>query len=88
MYAMVKLEPNSTGYNYFDSKEVGYEMQFELYHYLQKRLSKKPVVIEHADMVRDPASTLSKLCSALGIAFDSAMLRFSVPLPTHASGLW
>ena len=46
MYSIVALDPNSTGYEYFDSDEVGFESQLD---YLEQRLQRRPTVLDHQD---------------------------------------
>eukprot|EP00040_Diaphanoeca_grandis_P024194 m.132726 g.132726 ORF g.132726 m.132726 type:complete len:352 (-) comp29628_c5_seq2:182-1237(-) len=87
MYSIVAME-NGTGYTYVDPEEIGYEGQFEMFNYVTKHLRKKPVVLDHADLMRDPESALRTFCLALDLAFDPAMLTFTKPLPPHAHGLW
>lgn len=51
------------------------------------RIGRAPPVIDSADVLRDPAGTLSALCSALGLAWDAAMLAW--PAGRHpADGVW
>ena len=51
------------------------------------RLGRAPPVIDSADILRDPPAMLQKLCSALGIAWDPAMLHWKAGLhPTD--GVW
>jgi hypothetical protein len=51
------------------------------------RLGRAPPVIDSADILRDPPAMLQKLCSALGIAWDPAMLHWEAGLhPTD--GVW
>ena len=51
------------------------------------RLGRAPPVIDSADILRDPPAMLQKLCSALGIVWDPAMLHWEVGLhPTD--GVW
>jgi hypothetical protein len=88
MYSIVTMAPNATGYAYFDAEEVGYEAQLDLFRHLEKRTGKRPVVVDHADLMQNPRATLTKFCAALDIPFDPAMLMFTNPLPPHANGLW
>lgn len=51
------------------------------------RLGKAPAVVDSADVLRDPAGTLSALCDALGIGWTDAMLHW--PAGRHAAdGIW
>jgi hypothetical protein len=44
-------------------------------------------VVDAADVLRDPRTTLSALCAALGIDFDDAMLAWP-PGPRKTDGVW
>ena len=61
--------------------DLGYPQQLEIF-----RRHGGPVV-DAADVLKDPAGTLSALCSALGIEFDTAMLRWE-PGRRHTDGVW
>lgn len=51
------------------------------------RLGHAPPVVDSADVLADPAGTLSRLCAALEIVWDAAMLHW--PAGPHASdGVW
>ena len=51
------------------------------------RLGEAPPVIDSADVRRDPARVLLRLCGALGIAWDSAMLKWKAG-PRASDGIW
>ncbi|MFC0533778.1 sulfotransferase-like domain-containing protein [Phytohabitans kaempferiae] len=61
--------------------DLGYAQQVELF-----RTRGGPVV-DAADLLRDPAGVLSRLCAALGIAFDPAMLGWA-PGRRDTDGVW
>jgi hypothetical protein len=61
--------------------DLGYPQQAEIF-----RRYGGPVV-DAADVLRDPAGTLSRLCDALGIGFDPAMLSWP-PGPRTTDGVW
>ena len=61
-YAKVRGEPTLA--------DLGYAQQVEIF-----RAHGGPVV-DAADVLRDPAGTLQRLCGALGIAWDPAMLAW------------
>ncbi|MFF5231939.1 HAD family hydrolase [Dactylosporangium sp. NPDC000521] len=61
-YAKVRGEPALA--------DLGYEQQVEIF-----RAYGGPVV-DAADVLRDPAGTLSRLCAALGVPWDPAMLAW------------
>ncbi|WP_433824739.1 HAD family hydrolase [Actinoplanes sp. CA-015351] len=72
-YAKVRGEPTLD--------DLGYPQQLEIF-----RSFGGPVV-DAADVLRDPATTLGRLCEALGIGFDEAMLSWA-PGPRAEDGVW
>ena len=56
--------------------DVGFVQQAEIFAREADRLGHAPPVVEGIDVLRDPAGTLSKLCEALGIPWDAAMLSW------------
>jgi hypothetical protein len=66
--------------------DIGFALQAELYDHC-RALGQRPVVVDSADIRRDPEGMLRALCAALEIAFDPAMLCW----PTGgnpADGVW
>ena len=51
------------------------------------RLGRAPPVVDSADVLNDPAGTLSRLCAALGLAWDAAMLHWPAG-PRETDGVW
>jgi hypothetical protein len=72
-YAAVRGEPTL--------EDLGFTQQVEIF-----RRFGGPVV-DSADLLRDPRSTLTALCSALGLAFDETMLSWT-PGPRATDGVW
>lgn len=72
-YTRVRSDPTSA--------ELGYERQAELY----ERFGGP--VLDAADVLRDPERSLRRLCAALGLAFDPAMLGWN-PGPRPTDGVW
>jgi len=72
-YARVRGEPTLA--------DLGYPQQVELF-----RAHGGPVV-DAADVLRDPAAVLPRLCAALGVDFDPAMLTWR-PGPRATDGVW
>lgn len=50
-------------------------------------LGKAPPVVDSADILRDPAGVLARLCAALGIPWDPAMLSWP-PGRRETDGIW
>lgn len=66
---------------------LGTDKQVEFFDREADRLGHAPPVIDSADILRDPPAMLQKLCAALGIDWDPAMLRWEAGLhPTD--GIW
>lgn len=66
---------------------LGTDKQVEFFDREAARLGHAPPVIDSADILRDPPAMLAKLCAALGIDWDPAMLRWDAGL--HGTdGIW
>jgi hypothetical protein len=72
-YARVRGEPTLA--------DLGYPQQVEIF-----RAHGGPVV-DAADVLRDPEAVLRRLCAALDLDFDPAMLRWA-PGPRATDGVW
>jgi len=55
--------------------EIGFRQQVELFD-LARSLGQRPVVIDSADIRAAPEAMLRRLCAALGLTFDAAMLTW------------
>ncbi|MBL8650897.1 MAG: HAD family hydrolase [Sphingopyxis sp.] len=66
---------------------LGTDKQVEFFDREADRLGHAPPVIDSADILRDPPAMLAKLCAALGIAWDPAMLRWEAGL-RDTDGIW
>jgi len=55
--------------------DIGFTQQAELYDQINAA-GGRPVVIDSADIRRDPETMLSRLCDAIGLPWDAAMLRW------------
>lgn len=67
--------------------DIGFVQQAEIFAREADRLGHAPPVVEGVDVLRDPKGTLSKVCAALGIAWDEAMLSW--PAGRRATdGVW
>ena len=56
--------------------DIGFVRQRELFDREADRLGAAPPVVRGADVLADPRGVLTRLCEALGVPFDAAMLRW------------
>jgi hypothetical protein len=68
-------------------EHLGVERQVEYFEREADRLGRAPPVIDSADVLRDPPVMLERLCLALAIAWDPAMLRWN-PGIRPTDGIW
>lgn len=66
--------------------ELGFRRQVQLFDELRGR-GQAPVVIDSADIRRDPRAALTALCAAIGIGFTDRMLGWR-PGPKPEDGIW
>src|SRR5690554_6524203 len=67
-------------------EDVGYRMHVELFEELRSK-DIPMIVVDSADILKDPKSYLKKLCEAIGIPFDPAMLSWEAG-PRPEDGCW
>ncbi|MCE9657479.1 MAG: HAD family hydrolase [Burkholderiales bacterium] len=67
--------------------DIGIVQQRELFEQESDRLGRAPPVVEGADILAEPGRVLAKLCAALGIAYDAAMLHWP-PGRRDSDGVW
>ncbi|MDX1782200.1 MAG: HAD family hydrolase [Thalassovita sp.] len=70
----------------FGLDDIGFSQQTELYDFV-RGLGHHPVVIDSADIRRDPEGMLRRLCAAIGLDFDPAMLSWPKG-GNKADGVW
>lgn len=66
--------------------DTGLRRQCELFDFLSDS-GQVPVVIDSRELLLDPEGVLAKLCAALGLAFDPAMLSWPAG-PRPEDGIW
>jgi hypothetical protein len=66
---------------------LGTARQRRYFEQVMERLGHAPPVIDSADVLADPSGVLSRLCAALGIGWDRAMLSWSKGPHPH-DGVW
>ncbi len=67
-------------------EDVGYRMQVQLMEELERR-NLPVVIVDSADVLKNPAGHLKKLCNAVGIPFEEAMLNWEAG-PRPEDGCW
>ena len=68
-------------------EDIGVVRQRELFDREADRLGKAPPVVRGSDVLADPEGVLRKLCEALGIHFDDAMLNWPAGR-RDSDGVW
>ena len=92
-HAFLIREPERMIASYLAKRETasfenfGLDRQAEFFEREADRLGRPAPVIDAGDVLADPQAVLSKLCEALGIAWDPAML-FWGPGPRETDGPW
>jgi Sulfotransferase domain len=57
-------------------RNIGFELMHELYTVVAEHTGRQPVVVDAADLVRDPEVTVKAYCAATGIPFIRAALSW------------
>jgi hypothetical protein len=92
-HAFLIREPARMIASYIEKREAasfddfGLDRQVEFFDREADRLGQAPPVVDAADVLRDPERTLGALCTALGIPFQPAMLRWK-PGRRDTDGIW
>lgn len=68
-------------------EDIGFREQAEIFDRVADRLGRAPPVVDAADVLADPEAALGRLCAALGLAFDPAMLAWP-PGRRATDGVW
>lgn len=69
------------------AEDLGFHQQKRIFDWVVSETGQTPVVVDAADILRDPASALSGLCAAVGIPWTDAMLGWE-PGPKPYDGVW
>jgi len=67
-------------------QDVGYKMHLDIVEKLQK-MNLPVIVVDSKSILLNPEKQLYKLCEAIGIPFDSAMLNWEKG-PIEEDGVW
>jgi hypothetical protein len=66
----------SEKWDQIDAASTGFEQQLELFKYFEKHSDTPSLVIEGEDILKNPEKMLKTLCTAAGISYDPAMLKW------------
>jgi len=88
MLKSIMDDSDRTGYTYFNGTEMSYGEMAALFRVVTEEFGQPPIVIDHDDLVANPALILSKYVEALGLDFQQAMLHWTKPLPPHPEIWW
>jgi hypothetical protein len=92
-HAFLIRDPVRVAASYADKRtqirpeHLGVSRQREYFERIAERDGKAPPVIDSADILADPPTMLKKLCAAIGIAWDPAMLAWERG-PHPQDGVW
>jgi hypothetical protein len=67
--------------------QTGFPQQLEIFNAVREYTGKIPPVIDTKDVLLNPRATLSKLCAALDVPFDEAMLSWAAG-KRETGGIW
>lgn len=70
-----------------DLPDTGLPQQAELFEHERTRTGRTPPVVDARDVLTDPRGTLTRLCAAVGVAFDERMLSWPAG-PRETDGVW
>ncbi len=68
-------------------EDLGFPQQVKLFNWIKQRSGKTPPILESKDILMDPAGMLKKLCVALDVPFDAAMLSWPKGY-RDSDGIW
>jgi hypothetical protein len=67
--------------------QTGFPQQLDIFNYIRQQTGTTPPVLDAKDVLLDPRTTLTKLCAALDVPFDEAMLHWSAG-KRATDGVW
>lgn len=71
----------------FTAEDVGFPQQSEIFERVRRQAGRVPPVVDALDVLTDPRRVLTRLCEAVGVGFDPAMLSWE-PGPRPTDGVW
>ena len=67
--------------------QMGLKHQVDIFHYVCEATGEIPPVISARDVLQNPRKTLGKLCEAIDVPFDEAMLQWAAG-KRETDGIW
>ncbi len=67
--------------------DIGFPQQLEIYSTVEQLTGQTPLVLDAADVLRDPRGMLGALCQSLGVDFSEQMLSWP-PGYRESDGIW
>ena len=77
----IKIVPDPT------PEDLGLPQQLALFEREKARTGRTPPVLDSRDVLENPRAMLTRLCDAVGVPFDEAMLSWE-PGPRDTDGVW
>jgi len=68
-------------------EDLGYIQQQKIFEFVREETGAVPAIIDAKDVLQDPERTLRRLCDAVGVEFDKAMLSWAPGL-RETDGIW
>jgi hypothetical protein len=68
-------------------EDLALPQQLALFERERARTGRTPPVLDSRDVLENPRGMLTRLCEAVGVAFDEAMLSWR-PGPRRTDGIW
>lgn len=60
----------SSGWDYFEPDEAGYQELHEMYEYVKKNIDPDPVVVDADDLLSSPKQMMKAYCEGVGIQYE------------------
>ena len=79
------LNTKKTGWNHFDSEEVGFHQLLELYEFVVKEFDSCPVIVDADDLLEYPEEMMKKYCEETGLVYKENMTSWQ---PREAIPEW
>ncbi len=69
------------------AEDIGLKREWELYEMMLKNSTFKPVILDSAELLKNPVDIMCKLCDALDIPFEQEMMEWKAG-PIKEDGVW